>query len=283
MAVNPAEALRTPPEPTISRFDPKDLGDDVFHGLKITKLFREGANCEGDPLDVISEAADQMRGKDTVNYFAISQEKAVGLLSVEQWTPDGSKSSKEFWETLLGSGPKVYERALSFSPLAMHVTMIVILPDFRGYGVAQRLFRFAVGNQTPSFVLGGSKRPEAVRARTNALAMSGYRTFYGTSEVTPHKQKDQPVVHIPVMNAFAKAIGLYDGMDEEEGIYVTEPSYILPTTKPDVSNFPDYIRRNFEKIIAVQETLGDSKTALKFLISVKEELLPKRSSLEATA
>lgn len=145
---------------------------------------------------------------------------------------------------------------------------IVVLPEYKGKGLGKKLYKEAAKNAGVDIISGSTKTPSAVLARANGVAEHGMRTFYGPYEVTSPSRNGMIGDHLEFLAAYLANKEKFPG----EVVIFRSTDILLPDV-PDLSDFPDHIKHAFEPVVTRQKEVGDAKTAVMPLLSIKEGLL----------
>lgn len=197
-------------------------------------------------------------------YMAKVDDVEVASLSINTYynTPESI-----FWKTIRSKRANLSDSNL----LAVYIQGIVVHPSFRNNKIASRLLGIMADFYQPSVVLGQTKTPEAVAARSNTLVNFGYRTFYGFTDVTPSVENTSTNNSIDIIKAAVDAEP-FALNPNGNAVYFVDPD-ILPSFMPDTTNFSPEIQQGFEPVIRAQESIGRLKTAASVLVSVNNSLL----------
>jgi GNAT superfamily N-acetyltransferase len=259
---------------TIVRKASRDFSPDDFTNLGLLELVSQGYGYPMDENTRKSAEEDFARAdRDRFSLLALKDGKAVSAVSFGRWR-NGHESNRgnAFWRLLKRREPALAQRALDFSDEAYIMIGIVTLPGYRKNGIAKQLLQQGIREGKPSFVVGETKTPSAVVVRAGALAALGYRTFYGTAEVTPGSERDASELAEQLSRVYAKT---YDHPMEDFPVIYTTTDVLLPDD-PDVSTFPPHIQAAFARVRSSQQAVGDAKTAVMPLISVAGGILSHR-------
>jgi GNAT superfamily N-acetyltransferase len=178
-------------------------------------------------------------------YVAQHEGRAVGSLSVVIWTPEANEG-RSFWSRLQELDPTHGQRAAEINPLAVNVWGMVVHPDMRKQGIGRQLYQRMVDDLNPSVIVGKTRTPGAVAARSR---LSAYRTFYGTYETTDETSAGLTRVHVPVVQAYHKALDRV--ADRQTLTFTVENSDLVPTP-PQLAGYPEHIRRAFVPVREAQ-------------------------------
>jgi len=194
-------------------------------------------------------------------YFATLDTIEIASLSVNT-RPNTLKDP--FWKNLRVKRPNIRDPDL----LAIYMQGIVVHPLHRKNGIASQLLRGMVQHYDPVVVLGQTKTPEAVAARSKTLAELGYRSFYGFIEVTPGCDYRKESEGLDFIQASFASEHFASGPISDRGIYFVDPD-IMPSYVPDTTHAAPEIQRAFVPVVEAQELVGHLKTASSVLVSVK--------------
>ncbi|HEU5432178.1 MAG TPA: hypothetical protein VFU81_10975 [Thermomicrobiales bacterium] len=249
-------------------FSPEDL-----ENLGLLALSSQGYGYPMDEHARTSAEEDFARAdRDRFSLLALKDGKAVSAVSFGRWrNSQESTRGNAFWRLLRRRTPALARQALARSDEIYVMIGIVTLPDNRKNGIAKKLLQQGIREGKPSLVVGETKTPSAVVARAGALADLGYRTFYGTAEVTPGNERDASELAEHLAHVYAKT---YNHPMEDFPVIYTTTDVLLPTV-PDASTFPPHIQAAFAGVRSSQQTIGDTKTAVMPLISVAGEIISR--------
>ena len=121
----------------------------------------------------------------------------------------------------------------------------------------------------PLVILGQTKTPEAVLARSKTLAPYGYRTFYGYCEVTPNFGYASEFEGIDFIKA---ALITENGDLTENAVFLVNPDIILPYY-PTTEGLSIQIQRAFRPVQELQLVTRTMQTAVTTLVSFKKSAL----------
>ncbi len=271
MAVHELLTFQNPVE--IKSFKPSEMSLKLAVKLGLDELIPQGYSYEGTAASAGVYTMEEYAEEEdrTFIYIAMQDERAVGSLVTTRWTPD-DKYGKRFWAALKLKDRSLFNRLSKVSTLGAHISGITTHPQVRRQGIAEKMFGHLIKVQSPSFITGVTKTPEAVMARAKHLRTFGFRTFYGNTEVTPDKPSAEPDFYTNIHQSLLEAdIKARSGMEEYEdtGVYFLTDG--LTRKVPEVSDFPIYIQKAFEDVIEVQKLTtekGEDKIAVKTLLSV---------------
>lgn len=132
-------------------------------------------------MDEFSHGEDRTRV-----YLAEIGGQIVGSLYFILWkNAETDKRGGKFLEYLKINGQDVLNLDLlsKYSVIACDVG-IVIDPRFHGKGVVDELYKHALDSVKPAFIVGQTKTPAAIMARSRILHKNGFETCYGGMSVT---------------------------------------------------------------------------------------------------
>lgn len=252
-----------------TKMKPAEIDRRLYDDLGLIELVALGYGYSGSYQHLLEEAQieyDGVHKKDRFNiFFALAQGKAIGSLSTTNWSSTDEKRGKDFWGHLQTLDPQLWQRAGAFSFSAFEVGGIVTHPEWRKQKIARSLLQQAITDLLPTFVLGVTKSPAAVLTRANTLRELDYRTFYGDYEVTGGSLEGLPPFS-PITLVEAHLATRGQRLDKF-GLRYVGTDLLLPTI-PDVSTFPVYIKQAFASLLEGQTYAGETKTAVKPLISI---------------
>lgn len=150
-----------------------------------------------------------------------------------------------------------------------NVSGVVVAPEYKGHRVSSKLYAEALSTLDIDLLVGNTKEPSAVVSRAKGTHKFGLRTFYGQCEVTPSCIAGATVVHKQYLGSYIEWKGVNPDSD---GVYFKEVNILLPHV-PCVNGYPENIKVAFTPVIDAQKKVGDSKTAVMPLLSVKSNLL----------
>lgn len=278
-----AERLVVPPPVEIQKLKPSQVDMKFAVKLGLDELIPKGYSSEGIGASVGVRALSEYDEKDdrALIYIATFGDKAIASLVTARWTPE-DEYGKKFWADLKRKNRSLYRRLHRLSSLGINISGITTHPEFRRQGLAEKLYKYVIFEDRPSFITGITKSPDAVIARAIIFKRLGYRTFYGNTEVTPDRPEEFTNVHQNLLDADVHARG--DTLEETtdgSGVYYIEGW--LPRTVPEISNFPFHIQKAFEDVIEAQKTAndkGEKKVAIKTLISVRSSIRLRAPEIE---
>lgn len=252
----------------VASFSPGELDNEKIIQLELKNhVLAYGLSNDPEYLERRVKELYQSDDKYRQIFLAFIGDKPVGSLIIKRYpiTTDDEYANR-FWERLQQLYPAMAEASRIYSPNAYHIAGISVLPEYRNSAIAKHLMIAAFSRVKPSFVMGGTKRPEQVVARSSTMGTLGYRTFYGTHEVTPGISSDSTDKHKPVLDAYLFSL------QKEEPFYF---SANLPLGLPNVESFDPQIQKAFgpinDRIKAGAE--GPHGALIQPLISIKKELL----------
>ncbi len=152
---------------------------------------------------------------------------------------------------------------------SLHIHGIVIKLEFQGKGIGTLLYKEALKIPNISIIAGSTKTPSSVIARAKGLTSGNYRTFYGLHEVTSPDKNGYSQAHKTFLNQY---LINKENVQPNQPIVFRDTQILLPNI-PSVKSFPLYIQEAFLPIILKQQEIGDIKTAVMPLLSIKQELL----------
>lgn len=206
-------------------------------------------------------------------FIAKQGEDVVGSVTLILWRNNPSdKRGGKFWPKLQELDYPLAQRALKINPLACDIGGVVVLPELRGQHIGQSLLEKAVTQVNPSIIVGNTKTVEAVALRRKLVSL-GYRTFYGSTEVTPGHEQTTTSDHKNVLRAYLHAKDYEDVLPEGD-VFIYHGS-IAPFT-PNTEGFPPIIQEAFKPLVAAQKRLGEQATVMGPLIAIRREILEIR-------
>ena len=189
-----------------------------------------------------TQFVEEYSGEGKVKFFVLEGEKPIASLVVKTDFPEIC-------------GKKTY-----------NMSGIVVSPKCQKRGLGKWMLVEAMRRLPPcEVVVGNTKTPMAVLARSSAMGELGFRTFYSAYEVTPNSEHQITTDHAQYL------LGYLDIKKKDNvaaGYLYPVSRDILPTYVPEVEGLPDYIQA-FDPIIRMQQEVGDRETIVSPLISIK--------------
>ncbi|MEP7166579.1 MAG: GNAT family N-acetyltransferase [Candidatus Woesebacteria bacterium] len=178
---------------------------------------------------------------------------------------------------------KVNDRNLAFD-----VGGIVIDPRFRGQGIGPSLIRYATDDINPVMVVGQTKNPAAIFARTKALSDKYILVWGGKVISEPNLDFSDQVAQFAT-ESFYKARQIYytkeltkDASELLQSRYGkavhASPQELVPFDKVDLSTVPYSLQPAFSEINAVQDELNAKNikmVAWSPLVAVRKDVAAK--------
>lgn len=259
----------------IEQAKPSDILAKIEQGDRsISELILKGydlkINAQNNPVEAIEFEYNYTDKRGKV-FLAIEESgDVVGTLTLLLWRDEPTdKRGHEFFSQLRVIDSAMAERLADFNPLICDVAGVVVKPDYRGQGIAQKLLIEAISALNPALIIGQTKTIGAVIARSK-LDKYGYRTFYGEHEVTFSNPRGKSNKHLSLYQAYCSARGITNLSDG----FVHEYTGGIAPTVPDVNGFPDHIAESFQPVVKAQNLMGsDGGTAMAVLMSVRNEVV----------
>lgn len=255
----------------ISQFVPSDLSVDDLYRFGLVSLISQGYGFTGTEEELLEQTRNEYGDDDkrTLIFLAFDGRIACGSLVYKQ-IDNEEESGTRFWSQLAKEASDVARKMRESNLSAQDTLGFVIDKNHQGQNnVSTLLVGHALATLRPGIVLGETKTPKAVLARGS---WQNYRTFFGNDEVTKGNVRVAANEHKGVLAAYYART--QDTPDSFEVIY-TEIRTLSPYI-PDVKDFPEHIQRGFQPIINAQRAAGNTKTAIKPLISIRADLLPNQ-------
>ncbi len=228
--------------------------------VALLELMRDGYGFQDDYEYLLDQARQEYDGDYSLCFFLYADEVIIGSLTASDGKLGNAKADlANYWERL---DENSRNQLLTYSDQVVGINGIVILPQYQGLGLGQQLLTQMVEKLKPALIMGGTKTPSAVLARSRSLEKLGYRSFYGLAEVTPSQPQASTRIHFP----FAKAHWATRSVTAE-GIYLKSPDILRPDV-PNVSKVPSFIAEAFRPVIEAQLSVGDTQTAVTTLLSI---------------
>lgn len=223
-----------------------------------------------DPLEAVRYEFNHADERTDV-FLAREGKEVAGALTLVKWRDTKTdKRGRLFYPKLRELAPQMAAHLIEYNPLVCDVAGVVTHPDYRGKGVAKLLLNEAIGILNPSIIGGQTKTVGAVML-CSRLDSQGFRTFYGSTEVTSDNPHPISSAHLSIHEAYFYA--REENTHEPEGLVHLYHGGIAPTI-PDTSGYPSIIQKAFEPVIQAQIRIGlEGPTVMAFLLSIKEEIL----------
>jgi RimJ/RimL family protein N-acetyltransferase len=247
----------------LSRSQP-DIANHIVQGYKIP---------ESDPRtkeEIVEEEFDHGENR-TVIFLAEVEGKIVGSLYFILWrnNPDDKRGGKfrRYLEDN-ANGLIDLETLQQHEVLACDVG-IVIHPDYQGKGIVHELYTKAVDSINPAFVVGQTKTPGAVIARSRILEEIGYSTSYGSSPVSGMEKG--------VAELITEAY-FYSRQDvlvrlKDKSVHYAKTEALQPELNIDYSRIASNIANTFKQIEEADLHRPDGFITFAPLISIKSSLI----------
>ena len=221
------------------------------------------------PLDAV-KVEFNYDDKRTDIFLAREGERVIGSLTLIKWQDkETDKRGHLFYPKLRELAPFLASRLVEINPMVCDVAGVVTHPDYRGTGIAKVLLKEAIRTLNPTIIGGQTKTVGAVMVRSRLDAL-GYRTFYGSTEVTSSNPYPISQIHTSLYQAYSYAREVTEY--EPEGLVHQYHGGIAPTI-PDTTGYPLIIQTAFEPVIQAQRRIGlDGPTVMSFLLSAKAEI-----------
>jgi ribosomal protein S18 acetylase RimI-like enzyme len=191
--------------------------------------------------------------------------QAAATLTLADYSYSDVPHGKIFWAVLRAQQNPITE-ALFNHPLAYEVQGIVTAKDHRRKGLQRQLMTTATKILQPSVILGLSRTPEQVQGRTEVLGNLGYRTYFGSSEITPGSSGGTIADADPFIIAY-RAARLTNKISSN-GLLLCDTSVALPDI-PDTTHVSRLVQESFLPLIKRQEEVQKYQTVMQTLISIK--------------
>ncbi|MBI2601356.1 hypothetical protein HYW42_05405 [Candidatus Daviesbacteria bacterium] len=257
---------------------PSELAHEDLYRLGLVELVTLGYGYSGTKEELLEQAEFEYGGDDTrcINYFATSNHQIVGSLCVVRWFPEEPVRGRYFWQKLQDQNPKMAAQVLKDKAYPLCFAGLVTHPLYWRRGIARFLINTVVEEWQPFGVLGQSKSPALVAARSDTLAELDYRTFFGFQEVTPFSTHCGGTNLRDVLQAYTegrKAVENVFGEDmSESGLKHEDPLRLTPEI-PSLKGFPEKIVDAFADLVNEQKNRGSERTVVKVLTSIRSKYL----------
>lgn len=208
----------------------------------------------------------------TLIFLAEVEGKVVGSLYFILWRNDvNDKRGGKFLQYLAENASDLIDldKLKEFKTLACDVG-IVIHPDYQGRGVVNQLYSEGVKLAQPAFVVGQTKTPGAVIARSRILEACGYLTSYGGLPVSLEMSLD---VAADVADAYYFA--RKDVAKRIDGRYVhyAETEALQPEIHVDMDRLSPNIRATFENILEFDTNRPNGSITFSPLVSINKKII----------
>ncbi len=235
-----------------------------FSDPDLIELVARGYGFEGILDYLILQSHGEFSRYNTDYYLYRQAGRAVGSLAISDLSKDSTdETALAFWETI----PDHVAKKLTGLKLG-EVAGVVVLPEFQSQGIGTRLFNHMIEDLQPAIIMGGTRNPAAVIARSKAFNRQGYRSFYGQYEVItdPEIRAEPSTCHLEILQGY-----LADKLNDGE-LYL-ESTDTLPPTLPEIDHLPVGFKLCFSSLIRKQTEVKDEVTVIVPLISIKQEIL----------
>jgi len=274
--------------------DSSELVTAIRHGSfpEISTLIGQGYGTEVDPADLQQAAIDEYNFPGRASAFIHLNEsgKVDGSLSAIRWmNTDSDKRGRLLREFLTLNGFRSSMDGLSpDSVLAYDVGGIVVAPDSRGKGIARELIHASIEELDPTFVIGQTKNPSAVIARSKALAELGYVSVYGGQVIRP-RDTYAPLIEEKIGMLLNEAFyhsraGAFNRRGQNNVTHLVDP-HLVPLSEVSTEEITDpRLKKALEAVNVTQrEAIDMSEKLVAFspFVAVKKEFLDELLSSES--
>ena len=151
---------------------------------------------------------------------------------------------------------------------AYEVSMTRVIPEYRGRGIAQKLFDYFLKDKNPDIVCGFTNNPLGVLYRQKSCRRFNMRSFFGNFDLDLKK----PNVNSKYDLYLTKYLtGKKIHIKKDPYFYIKNKS--LSPDIPDLTNYPEYLKKAFEGVVTAQTKTGSKKVAVYPLINIKKSLI----------
>jgi GNAT superfamily N-acetyltransferase len=263
------------PTVKISRYTPSqiielskarpDIADHIIAGYGIPDAHLKSRE------EIIEEEYSHGENR-TIIFLAEVDGQIVGSLYFILWHNSiDDKRGGKFMQYIAENGEGIIDlEALSkYVVLACDVG-IVVHPDFQGKGIVNRLYKAGVNTINPAFIVGQTKTPGAVIARSRILEEYGYSTAYGGLSVI-----DNLLPKLTTLITEAYYFSRQDVLDRIPGksVHYAQTEALQPEINVNISKLSDNVRQVFENIIYADTDKPEGSVTFAPLVSITKDLI----------